>query len=229
MKDTAIFEAIKLRYKLIPYIYSYEHQRNKTGVGIVRPLIFDWPEDKSVESNVDSWLFGDWLLASPVVEQGQRSKDIYLPAGNWTEWNSGQAKQGRKITSFNTVGWEHNFPLFIRQGAIIPMMHEDVQYVGQLPLKELDVEVFPDTKRTSFEYYDDDGKSYDYETGEYFLQELSVQRTDKTVLFETAAPEGSFTPDLQHYIVKIHGPYATNVEVNGAKLNQVANPPLHCR
>ncbi|MBZ9600299.1 TIM-barrel domain-containing protein [Phyllobacterium chamaecytisi] len=223
MKDTAMYEAIKLRYKLIPYIYSYEHQRNKTGVGIVRPLIFDWPEDKKVESDIDSWLFGDWLLASPVVTQGQGNKDIYLPAGSWTEWNSGQTKQGGQSTSFNTVKWENNFPLFIRQGAIIPMMHEDVQYVGEKPLKELDVEVFPDTKRTSFEYYDDDGKTYDYEKGVYFLQNLSVQRTGKTVLFETATPEGSFTPELEYYTVKIHGPVATSAELNGAKLDQVAN------
>ncbi|WP_245425126.1 TIM-barrel domain-containing protein [Phyllobacterium brassicacearum] len=223
MKDTAIYEAIKLRYKLIPYIYSHEHQRNKTGVGIVRPLLFDWPEDGNVANNVDSWLFGDWLMASPVVEQGQQNKEIYLPAGNWTEWSAGNSQQGGRTMNFGTGNWENNFPLFIRQGAIIPMMHEDVQYVGQKPLKELDVEVFPDTKRTSFEYYDDDGKTYDYEKGVYFLQKLSVQRTGKTVLFEVAAPEGSFKPELEYYTVKIHGPIATSVELNGVKVGQVAN------
>ncbi|WP_457302509.1 glycoside hydrolase family 31 protein, partial [Phyllobacterium sp. P5_D12] len=69
LNEMAAVQAIRLRYKLIPYIYSYEHQRNRTGVGIVRPLLFDWPEDDNVANNVDSWLFGDWLLASPVVEQ----------------------------------------------------------------------------------------------------------------------------------------------------------------
>lgn len=221
----AAVKAIRLRYKLIPYIYSYEHQRNKTGVGIVRPLLFDWPEDENVSNNVDSWLFGDWLLASPVVDitKDESIKNIYLPEGNWTEWKSGTAQQGGKSIGFKTGSWENDIPLFIRQGAIIPMMHEDVQYVGEKPLKELDVEVFPDTKRTSFEYYDDDGKTYDYEKGVYFLQNLSVQRTSKTVLFETAAPEGSFEPKLEYYTVKIHGDVATNVELNGAKLNQVAN------
>ncbi len=219
----AAVEAIKLRYRLIPYIYSYEHQRKKTGVGIVRPLLFDWPEDEIVSNNVDSWLFGDWLLASPVVEKDQKNKEIYLPAGNWIEWNAGNPQTGGRTMNFGTGKWESNFPLFIRQGAIIPMMHEDVQYVGEKLLKELDVEVFPDTKRTSFEYYDDDGKTYDYEKGVYFLQNLSVQRTGKTVLFETAAPEGGFKPELEYYTVKIHGPFATSVESNGAKLKQVPN------
>ncbi|UXN62843.1 DUF5110 domain-containing protein [Phyllobacterium zundukense] len=102
-------------------------------------------------------------------------------------------------------------------------MHEEVQYVGEKPLKELDVEVFPDTKRTSFEYYDDDGKTYDYEKGAYFLQTLSVQRTGNTVLFEAAVPEGVFKPELEYYTVKIHGPAATSVDMNGVNLDQVAN------
>jgi alpha-glucosidase (family GH31 glycosyl hydrolase) len=227
MKDTAIYEAIKLRYKLIPYIYSYEYQRNKTGVGIVRPLLFDWPEDENVANNVDSWLFGDWLLASPVVQKDQANKDIYLPAGNWTEWNAGNPQTGGRTMNFGTGKWEHNFPLFIRQGAIIPMMHEDVQYVGQKPLKELDVEVFPDTKRTSFEYYDDDGKTYDYEKGAYFLQNLSVERKDKVVTFETAVPDpaGSFKPELEYYTVKVYPgtDAAKAVSINGQPTASVAN------
>ena len=134
--DAAV-EAIRLRYRLIPYIYSYEHQRNRTGVGIVRPLIFDWPNDRNVRNDSQSWLFGEWLLASPVVEQGQRSKDIYLPQGTWTEWNSGKSQTGGQSIAFNTVKWESNFPLFFRPGAIVPMLREDVQYVGEKPLTEL--------------------------------------------------------------------------------------------
>jgi alpha-glucosidase (family GH31 glycosyl hydrolase) len=232
--NSAAVEAIRLRYKLIPYIYSYEHQRRKTGVGIVRPLIFDWPQDQNVRNSVDSWLFGDWLLASPVVVQGQKSKDIYLPAGTWTRWNSGQVNEGGQLTSFNTLAWEKNFPLFIRQGAIIPTMNDAdsdpvsadyVTSVGNWHPKELNVEVFPDTKRTTFDYYDDDGTTYDYEKGAYFLQTLSVQRTGKTVQFDIAAPDaaGTFKPKLEYYTVKIYGDMPASVVVNGKKLEPVAN------
>lgn len=222
-------EAIRLRYRLIPYTYSYEHQRNKTGVGIVRPLIFDWPKDVNVRDMVDSWMFGDWLLASPVVAQGQQIKNIYLPEGNWTAWNSGETQAGRQMISFNTVRWENNYPVFFRAGAIVPMLPSDgIRYVGDplYSMRELNVEVFPDTKLTSFDYYDDDGQTYDYETGEYFLQKLSVQRVGKVVTFETAEPESKkFDPELQYYMVKIHpgNNSATEVSINGSPVQAVAN------
>jgi alpha-glucosidase len=237
--DTAAVEAIRLRYRLIPYIYSYEHQRRKSGVGIVRPLIFDWPQDQNVRNTIDSWLFGEWLLASPVVRpmrtelaEAQDTKDIYLPSGTWTRWNSGMIEEGGRTTRFATRPWERNFPLFIRQGAIIPMMSDAdanpasqtyVTSVGRWHPTELDVAVYPDTKRTSFDYYDDDGTTYDYEKGVYFLQNLSVQRKSNEVTFETAVPEGTFKPALKYYTLRIYGQNATTVSVNGERLNRGTN------
>ncbi|MCS5144002.1 glycoside hydrolase family 31 protein, partial [Klebsiella pneumoniae] len=74
--EQAATAAIRLRYALIPYIYSYEHSRRTDGVGLVRPLLFDWPHNANVRNDIDSWLFGDWLLVSPVVAQGQTTKDL---------------------------------------------------------------------------------------------------------------------------------------------------------
>src|SRR3546814_10136005 len=75
--EKAATDAIRLRYALIPYIYSYEHTRRATGVGLVRPLLFDWPDDPNVRNDVDSWLFGDWLLASPVRSE-ERTSELQL-------------------------------------------------------------------------------------------------------------------------------------------------------
>lgn len=213
--------AIRLRYRLIPYIYSYEHQRRKTGVGLVRPLLFDWPEDQNVRNNFDSWMFGDWLLVSPVVEAGQTSKGIYLPQGTWRDWSSGTVRQGGGLINYNTQSWEDNIPLFVRRGAIIPMQ-PDMQWVGQVPLTQLDVEVYPDTNLTSFEYYDDDGTTYDYENGNYFAQRFSVQQsaigvtgTPGTVTFTVAAREGTYTPQTTSYLVKIYDSSASAVSLGG--------------
>jgi alpha-glucosidase (family GH31 glycosyl hydrolase) len=211
---------MKLRYRLIPYIYSYEHQRRETGVGLVRPLLFDWPQDPQVRDTVDSWMFGDWLMVSPIVapmqsDTSKNRKSIYYPAGTWTDWRWGATHQGGKAEDYEYNNKWTDVPLFIRQGAIIPMMREDVQYVGEKPLEELDVEVYPDTKRTSFEYYDDDGKTYDYETGIYFSQLFSVQKSDGKIEFETAAPEGSYLSKPKSYLVKIYGSKASAVAVNG--------------
>ncbi|WP_343124464.1 TIM-barrel domain-containing protein [Rhodanobacter sp. B04] len=209
--EQAATDAIRLRYALIPYIYSYEYQRRVSGVGLVRPLLFDWPHDPNVRNDVGAWLFGDYLLVSPVVEQGQTSKNIYLPAGRWTDWFNGKVYQGGQ-TIHLTVDSQHwgDIPLFIRQGAIIPTQPA-MDYVGQQPLTELAVDVFPDTQRTSFDYYDDDGNTYDYEHGAYFSQSLSVQQQSDAVHFETTAPAGSFKPALKFYLLKIHGDAATAV------------------
>ncbi|TXR48078.1 TIM-barrel domain-containing protein [Phyllobacterium endophyticum] len=206
--------AIQLRYKLIPYIYSYEHQRRKNGVGLVRPLLFDWPNDENVRNHVDSWMFGEWLMVSPVVQQGQKDKWIYYPEGKWIDWRWGAIHEGGKGEKYGlNNGWT-DLPLFIRQGAIIPMQ-PDMQYVGEKPLTQLDIEVYPDTKRTSFEYYNDDGKTYDYENGVYFSQLFSAQKSDNKVEFETAAAEGRYKPETEYYLVKIYGSTASAVSVNG--------------
>ncbi len=209
--EKAATDAIRLRYALIPYIYSYEHTRRSTGVGLVRPLLFDWPHDPQLRNDIDAWLFGDWLLASPVVEPGQTSKDIYLPAGRWTEWFSGKVYQGGQTIrlAIDSKHWG-DIPLFIRDGAIIPTQ-SPMDYVGEKPLTQLDVDVFPADTRTQFDYYDDDGSTYDYEKGAYFVQSLSVQRHGDTVQLDVGAASGSFKPALQFYLLKIHGSAAAHI------------------
>jgi len=216
--EKAATDAIRLRYALIPYIYSYENTRRETGVGLVRPLLFGWPNDAKVRNDVDSWMFGDYLLVSPVVDQGQTAKDVYLPAGQWTDWFSGKTYAGGQTIHIATDAkhWS-DIPLFIRDGAIIPMQ-PPMDYVDEKPLSEVSVEVFPADARSSFDYYDDDGNTYDYEHGASFSQTLSVQRHGGTVRFETATPSGSYTPVTKFYLVKIHGNAAGKVSLDGKPL-----------
>jgi len=216
--EKAATDAIRLRYALIPYIYSYEYTRRRSGVGLVRPLLFDWPHDPQLRNDVDAWLFGDWLLVSPVVERGQTSKDVYLPAGRWTDWFSGKVYQGGQTVhlAIDSQHWS-DIPLFIRDGAIIPTQ-PPMDYVGARPLTQLDVDVFPADARTQFDYYDDDGSTYDYEKGAYFMQSLSVQRHGNTVRLATSAVSGTYKPALKFYLLKIHGGATTAVDSNGAAL-----------
>ena len=221
--EKAAAAAIRLRYALLPYIYSYEYQRRATGVGLVRPLLFDWPDDARVREDVDAWMFGDYLLVSPVVEPGQASKDIYLPAGRWIDYASGHAYQGGQTIHYalDAKTWS-DIPLFVREGAIVPTQAPE-DYVGQHPLRELDVDVFPVEHRTSFPYYDDDGATYAYEHGDYFLQTLGAQRRGQSVSIDTATPEGRFRPALAWYLVKVHGIAAGVVSEDGEPLSEMAD------
>jgi alpha-glucosidase (family GH31 glycosyl hydrolase) len=209
--EKAATDAIRLRYALLPYIYSYEHTRHTSGVGLVRPLLFDWPHDANVRNDVDAWMFGEGLLVAPVVVQGQTAKDIYLPAGTWTDWFSGKIYRGGQSIHYavDSKRWG-DIPLFIRQGAIIPTQPTE-DYVGQHPLTELAVEIFPDSLRSTFDYYDDNGNDYGYEHGDYFSQMLATQRQGNRVTFETSAVDGRFRPALRFYLLKIHGGSARTV------------------
>ncbi|RDS80184.1 glycoside hydrolase family 31 protein [Dyella monticola] len=209
--EKAATDAMRLRYALIPYIYSYDRTATTEGIGIVRPLTFDYPGDPKVRDDVDAWMFGDSLLVSPVVNKGQTEKDIYLPAGQWTDYFTGKTYQGGQTLHFtvDSASWD-DIPLFIREGAIIPTQPA-MDYVGQQPVSELTVDVFPADHATHFNYYDDDGSTYAYEHGAYFAQQLSTQRRGGDAVFATEAVHGSYKPALKYYLVKVHGIAATSV------------------
>jgi alpha-glucosidase (family GH31 glycosyl hydrolase) len=210
--EAAAAKAIRLRYSLLPYIYAYQRRASAHGVGLVQPLNFVWPDDAKLRNDVDAWLFGDWLLVSPVVAQGQTGKQVYLPAGTWTDWSSGKTYQGNQTITVATdaKSWD-DIPLFIREGAIIPTQ-PTMDWTGEHPVTTVDVDVFPAAQASHFDYYDDDGESYDYAQGAYFLQRLATQRTGDTVSFSTAAAEGSYRPALRSYLVRVHGVAATTVD-----------------
>ena len=219
----AATKAIRLRYSLIPYLYSYERGANTDGVGLVRPLLFDYPDDPQVRDDVDAWMFGDALLVAPVVAKGQTQKDIYLPAGRWIDYFKGTVYQGAQTVHYavDSKTWG-DIPLFIREGAIIPTQPV-FDYVDEHPVAELTVHVFPAAHATHFDYYDDDGKTYAYEHGAYFSQRLATQRNGDGAVFSTEAPRGSFKPALKYYFVKVHGAAATAVNAVGAALKPYAS------
>ena len=221
--ERAASDAMRLRYELLPYMYSYAWHDHVAGVGLVRPLTFGWPQDPQVRDDSSAWLFGEYLLVSPVVEQDQTQKNVYLPAGIWTDWSSGKVYLGGKAITLavDDKTWS-DIPLFIRQGAIIPTQPAE-EYVGERTATTVRVEVFPDSTRTDFDYYDDDGKTYDYEHGAYFLQQLSAQATPGTVSLATAASSGTYRPALTHYVFAVHRTLATRVTRDDSPLTRSAD------
>ncbi|OXM14808.1 TIM-barrel domain-containing protein [Paenibacillus herberti] len=211
--------AIQLRYSLIPYMYAYERSAFENGNGLVRPLMQEYPGDAQAKNYTDAWMFGDWLLAAPVVDKQQTIKDIYLPAGTWIDYSRGNVLSGG-----GTIRYPVNpdtltdIPLFIKKGAIIPS--QKVQdYVGQAPVTTVDVDVFPNTTPSSFTYYDDDGGSYNYESGAIFKQAMTAQDNGAGAMsFNLGAKNGTYTPPLQSYIVKLHGAAGNAVTSNGAAM-----------
>jgi alpha-glucosidase len=224
--ETDAKAAIELRYRLIPYMYAYEYRAHETGVGIVRPLFWDFPETRGDEAYItDEWMFGDELLVAPILAEGQVHRSIYLPQGKWIDYFRGQTYDGDRVITYpvDPDTWK-DIPLFIRQGAILPS--QDVQqYVGERPVTRIYVDVFPSKSETTFTYYDDDGNTYAYEKGVYYRQQLSTRDEGNAVRFTAAAPAGSFQPALREYEVKLHSVTARAVTVDGVPSQRYADLP----
>ena len=218
--EAAATKAAKLRYSLLPYLYAYDRTLNQTGIGVCRPLIWDYPEDSNCVNDVDAWMFGDSLLVSPVVERGQSVKRIYLPAGTWTDYFRGTVYPGGQTIDYpvNASTWD-DIPLFIKSGAIIPSTPV-MNYVGEKPVQTVSVDIFPSAAKTNFTYYDDDGATYGYEKGAYFSQAISVQESKDGVVLEIAPKTGKYTPTLQYYLCKVHRRAASAVQIDGKTVKQ---------
>ncbi|MCX7771564.1 MAG: DUF4968 domain-containing protein [Clostridia bacterium] len=221
--EKAASDAIRLRYSLIPYIYAYEREAYETGNGLVRPLVFDYPKDKNVENDVGAWMFGDYLLVAPVVDKAQVQKEIYLPQGEWIDYFKGTIYQGGQTIKYalNANTWQ-DIPLFIKKGAIIPTQ-EVLNYIGEKPITQVNLDVFPALNATAFNYYDDDGRTYDYEKGVYFKQSINAAGDGKKATVTFKAQQGTYAPELKYYIVKVHG-LSGSASLKGVKLNQANSP-----
>ena len=208
--------AIQQRYALMPYMYSYEREAYDTGLGLVRPLLFDYPSDNNVADYSDAWMFGDYLLVAPITERGQSVKWIYLPEGTWIDYNRGTQYTGGGYIpySINSTSWT-DLPMFVKEGAIIPSQ-DVMNYVDEETVEQVYVDVFPTDETTSFRYYDDDGQSYAYEGTAYYQQTIQAEKSGDVTQVDISAQSGSYNPGLDFFYLKIHGQAATGVQ-NGAE------------
>jgi alpha-glucosidase len=216
--EAAATRAIRLRYQLLPYIYSYERATTETGVGIVRPLFWMFPDDPEVANESRSWMFGDALLVSPVVERGASTHSVYLPAGIWYDYFRGTKTKGGQTIAYKVdpTSWQ-DIPVFVRAGSIVATQSEE-DYVDQHALREVAVDVFPANKPAKFVYYDDDGTTYAYERGIYYRQPITSFVQGTVTHLQIDAPAGSFQSPLRSYLVKIHGSAANIVRLDGRTL-----------
>ena len=216
--EAAAARALRLRYQLLPYIYSYEHLATETGVGLVRPLFWIFLDDPEVANEYRSWMFGDALLVSPVVEHGVSTHTLYLPAGTWFDYFRGTRFKGGQTINYSVDPntWQ-DIPIFVRAGSIVATQPVE-DYVDQQAFKEVALDVFPAKEPARFVYYDDDGVTYAYERGIYYRQSIAFFPQGRTAHLQIDAPDGSFKCPLMLYLIKIHGSLASAVQLDGRAL-----------
>jgi alpha-D-xyloside xylohydrolase len=159
---------LRLRYTLMPYIYSLGYHTWVTGAPFMRALPLDFPNDPKVADLRDEYMFGPALLVAPVGEQGATQREVYLPAGaDWFNyWTNERVKGGQTITVDAPID---RIPLFVRAGSIIPI-GAAVESTHETQAIEK-VKVYPGAD-ASFTLFNDDGKTYAYEQGAGSVTEL---------------------------------------------------------
>lgn len=159
----AIVSADRLRYALLPYIYTMAARVHFEDYTIMRPLVMDFTDDVKARGTSDEFMFGDALMICPVYEYKVRSREVYLPDGQWYEWHSGAPVEGGM--TFTAEAPFERIPVYVRAGQIIPV-GPDIQYTAQDDGAALTLRIYAG-QDASYSLYEDDGLTYAYERGEY--------------------------------------------------------------
>jgi alpha-glucosidase len=212
-------KSIELRYQLMPFLYTEFYKTSITGVPIIRPLVMEFPEDKTTYHIDTQFMVGDDLLISPVLEEVSTSRWMYLPSGEWYDfWTHKEIDGGRWLSAPAPID---KVPIFVRAGAVIPMQ-QVVQYTDQEPIDPLTYEIFPSTQAKGL-LYEDDGISFNYQKGISRTVGIKVAVADSEINIEQSAPEGDYVPAHRSVIFAVNGlkMHPISVTVNGNKIGEV--------
>ncbi|MFJ5613502.1 NPCBM/NEW2 domain-containing protein [Streptomyces sp. NPDC093221] len=165
---------LKLKESLLPYMYSYAAEANRTGVGAVRPLALEYPDDPVAATDAAKYEFlsGQDFLVAPVYEDSAVRDGIYLPKGTWTDYWTGRIYQGPTTVDGYSAPLG-TLPLFVKAGAAVPMWPGIRSYRDRTADSPVAWDVYPQGT-SSFTLYEDDGVTRQSRAGKYARQKVTV-------------------------------------------------------
>jgi alpha-D-xyloside xylohydrolase len=177
----------RLRYRLLPYTYALADRTTTEGYTPMRALAFDFLQDPRVLDIKDEFMFGPSILVAPVTDAGATSRRVYLPAGaDWYDFWTGEKTDGGQEVNRETP--LNIMPLYVRAGSILPMGPE-LEYSNQHPDAPVELRIYPGHD-ASFEIYEDDGTTYDYEKG--LSATIPIDWNDNTKVLTIGARHGHY-------------------------------------
>lgn len=182
----------KLRYRLMPYIYSLAGDVYHHNYTMMRALVMDFAYDTSVKNIGDQYMFGPSILVNPVTDFLARNRSVYLPAKTgWYNMNDGKFINGGQTISANAP--LETMPLYIKEGSIIPY-GPAMEYTSEKPADPITLYVYAG-RDASFTLYEDENTNYNYETGKYATIRFNYNEATKTLTIEDR--KGSFDGVMQ--------------------------------
>ena len=209
-----ITDYIRLRYRLLPYIYSETAKVSMEGSTLMRPLVFDFPTDVTALEQLNEYMFGSSLLVNPVTDKGVNSWKTYLPeyAPGWYDFWTGEKYTGKQWMDV-PVDIEKT-PVFVKAGTILPM-GEVKRYVAEKKDAPITFTVYPGAD-ASFRLYEDEGNNYNYESGAYSIIDFNWDDNKKRLTIGNR--EGAFDGMVneRQFVIKL-GDKEKSVVYNGKK------------
>lgn len=192
-------EFLRLRYRLLPYLYTLFWEASQRGTPVLRPLLYHFPNDPATYQLHDQVLLGPSLMAAPIYHPGREHRHVYLPAGVWYDWWSDELIAGPAHLLASAP--LERMPLYVRAGTIIPS-GPDLRYADELPLDPLTLDIYPDYG--AFTLYEDDGHSFEYEHGQFCTTSYRLRRVEERLVFEIGAREGAYAPPARRLLIRVH-------------------------
>jgi alpha-D-xyloside xylohydrolase len=151
----------RLRYRLMPYIYSLAWKTTSEAYTPMRPLAMDYRTDTRALNIGDQFMYGPALLVNPVTEPGATTRRMYLPKAVWYDFWTGRRVEGGAM--IDAAAPLDRMPLFVRAGSIVPM-GPDVEYASEKAADPIELRIYAGANG-SFVLYEDEGDNYNYEKG----------------------------------------------------------------
>ncbi len=191
---------LELRYRLLPYNYTLCREAHDTGLPLIRALWLHYPNDPKAVARGDEYLWGRDLLVAPVTAKGATERTLYLPAGDWYDFWTGQRQAGgREVTRKVDLA---TLPLYVRAGAVLPL-GPPRQYTSEASDGPVTIRVYPGHSG-EFLWYEDDGASLDYLRGRYAWTRLRWDDGERRLTVEPA-PGGTLKPAARSLVVEVVG------------------------
>jgi alpha-D-xyloside xylohydrolase len=181
----------RLRYRLLPYVYSLAWMTTKERYTPMRPLVMDFRGDVRAADTGDQFMYGPAFLVNPVTEPAATSRRLYLPKASWTDfWTGAGVAGGRAVDAAAPID---RMPLFVRAGSIVPM-GPDLEWASQKAADPVELRVYRGADG-AFTLYEDEGDTYNYEQGRYATIRIAWDEAKKTLTIGDRA--GEFTGMLK--------------------------------
>jgi alpha-glucosidase len=195
-------DMLKLRQRLLPYLYTLFEECHRTGAPILRPLFWAYPEDTTTYGLESEFLCGDALLVAPITRPGTEYRHVYLPAGTWFHYWTGERVEGpAHILAHTPLGQP---ALYVRANTALPL-GPAMNYVGEKEADPLTFLLYPSEGSGLATFYEDAGDGYEHENGVYARRILTCEVEAGHIRVVLGAQEGTFIPTRQQIRLELRG------------------------